>query len=128
MFDDPAQEISDLSLLLKQDIQTLNAQIADLQSWCDRHTNGNKQSASHTTTVVDNLRTRLKDTAKEFSDVLTLRSENLKAQTDRRNLFAAPPERSRSRAGRQNARNASNEHKRRESIIYACHMLLLGIK
>ncbi len=31
MFDDPAQQINELTQLLKQDIQALNAQIADLQ-------------------------------------------------------------------------------------------------
>ena len=50
--------------------------------------------------MVENLRMRLKDTTKEFQDVLTLRTENLKAQTDRRSLFSAPPDKGRaSRAG-----------------------------
>lgn len=38
----------------------------------------NKQSADHSHTVVDNLRSRLKDATQEFKDVLTLRTENLK--------------------------------------------------
>eukprot|EP00891_Asterochloris_glomerata_P001147 jgi/Astpho2/1147/e_gw1.00021.38.1_t len=95
MFDDPAQQINELTQLLKQDIQALNAQIADLQQLSQAQREGGKQSADHSSTVVENLRMRLKDTTKEFQDVLTLRTENLKAQTDRRSLFSAPPDKGR---------------------------------
>lgn len=96
MFDDPAQEINELTMVLKQDIQGLNIQIADLQNMHGAALDGNKQSANHTHTVVDNLRLRLKDTTKEFQEALTIRNDNLKSQTDRRNLFSAQP---RARAG-----------------------------
>ena len=98
MFDDPAQEINELTRVLKQDIQGLNVQIADLQNMHSLALDGNKQSASHTNTVVDNLRLRLKDTTKEFQEALTIRNDNLKSQTDRRNLFSAQP---RVRTGRK---------------------------
>ncbi|DBB07826.1 hypothetical protein WJX82_002918 [Trebouxia sp. C0006] len=91
MFDDPAQEINELTMVLKQDIQGLNIQIADLQNMHGAALDGNKQSANHTHTVVDNLRLRLKDTTKEFQEALTIRNDNLKSQTDRRNLFSAQP-------------------------------------
>lgn len=91
MFDDPAQEINELTMVLKQDIQGLNMQIADLQNMHGAAVDGNKQSANHTHTVVDNLRLRLKDTTKEFQEALTIRNDNLKSQTDRRNLFSAQP-------------------------------------
>ena len=91
MFDDPAQDINELTAVLKQDIQGLNAQIADMQSTYGSASQGNKQSANHTHTVVDNLRLRLKDTTKEFQEALTIRNDNLKSQTDRRNLFSAQP-------------------------------------
>ncbi|KAL3154423.1 hypothetical protein ABBQ32_013895 [Trebouxia sp. C0010 RCD-2024] len=91
MFDDPAQEINELTRVLKQDIQGLNIQIADLQNMHGSAADGNKQSANHTHTVVDNLRLRLKDTTKEFQEALTIRNDNLKSQTDRRNLFSAQP-------------------------------------
>ena len=91
-FDDPAQEINELSTLVKQDIQTLNVAIADLQALSARTTDGNKQSISHSHTVVDNLRTRLKDTTKDFKDVLTKRTEVLKSNQDRRNLFSIRPD------------------------------------
>ncbi len=90
MFDDPEQQIAELTLLIKQDIQGLNAAISDLQnmshmSWGD----GNRQSSVHNEKVVDNLRSRLKDTTQEFKDVLTIRSDNLKANKDRRSLFSS---------------------------------------
>lgn len=91
MFDDPAQEINELTMVLKQDIQGLNVQIADLQNMHGSGSDGSKQSASHSHTVVDNLRLRLKDTTKEFQEALTIRNDNLKSQTDRRNLFSAQP-------------------------------------
>jgi len=81
MFDDPAQEINELTMVLKQDIQGLNIQIADLQNMHGAALDGNKQSANHTHTVVDNLRLRLKDTTKEFQEALTIRNDNLKSQT-----------------------------------------------
>lgn len=91
MFDDPAREINELTAVLKQDIQGLNIQIADLQNSYGSAADGNKQSANHTHTVVDNLRLRLKDTTREFQEALTIRNDNLKSQTDRRNLFSAQP-------------------------------------
>ncbi|QDZ21610.1 syntaxin [Chloropicon primus] len=91
MFDDPAQEIQDLTLIVKQDITGLNRAIEDLQQLSAKNKDGsyNKQSSAHSTTVVDNLRTRLKDTTKSFKDVLTLRTENLKNNQNRRKMFSS---------------------------------------
>ena len=97
MFDDPGREINELTAVLKQDIQGLNVQIADLQNTYGSAAEGNKQTANHTHTVVDSLRLRLKDTTKEFQEALTIRNDNLKSQTDRRNIFSAQP---RMRSGR----------------------------
>ncbi len=85
-------EINEVSTVVKQDIQALNVAIADLQTMSARSTDGNKQSISHSHTVVDNLRTRLKDTTKDFKDVLTKRTEVLKSNQDRRNLFSIRPD------------------------------------
>lgn len=78
MFDDPAAEIQDLTAVIKQDITALNAAISDLQVLCDSRNEGanrTKHSSEHSTTVVDNLKSRLMNTTKEFKDVLTLRTE-----------------------------------------------------
>lgn len=89
MFDDPAEEINELSTVVKQDIQALNQAISDLQTFSGG--GPNKQSADHSHTVIDNLRSRLKDATKEFKDVLTLRTDNLKVHQERKSLFSATP-------------------------------------
>lgn len=93
MFDDPAEEINELTGVIKQDIQKLNSGIAELQSLsAAAGREGNVQTVNHSNTVVDNLRSRLKDATKQFKDVLTLRTENLKEQDSRRQLFSSSPE------------------------------------
>lgn len=87
MFDDPAQEINELATLVKQDIHALNQGITDLQTFLGGV--GNKQSADHSNNVVETLRNRLKDTTKEFKDVLTLRTDNLKIHEERKSLFVS---------------------------------------
>ncbi|GIL74255.1 hypothetical protein Vretimale_1947 [Volvox reticuliferus] len=91
-FDDPAQEVDDLTGIIKQDIQGLNNSIADLQRFSARSRGddrANKQVADHSHTVVDNLRTRLKDTTATFRDVLTARTDSLKHHRERRQLFTS---------------------------------------
>eukprot|EP00775_Hariotina_reticulata_P005754 gene5754-5994_t len=73
MFDDPALEIDELTGIIKQDIQGLNLAIADLQRISRAKADENKQQQDHSHTVVDNLRSRLKDATQEFKEVLTLR-------------------------------------------------------
>lgn len=87
MFDDPAEEINELATIVKHDIQALNQGITDLQTFLGG--SGNKQSADHSNHVVDSLRNRLKDTTKEFKDVLTLRTDNLKVHQERKSLFTS---------------------------------------
>ncbi|EFJ46714.1 Qa-SNARE, Sed5/Syntaxin5-family [Volvox carteri f. nagariensis] len=91
-FDDPAQEVDDLTGVIKQDIQGLNNAIADLQRLSTRgrgDDRSNKQVADHSHTVVDNLRSRLKDTTATFRDVLTARTDSLKHHRERRQLFTS---------------------------------------
>eukprot|EP00890_Picochlorum_soloecismus_P000466 jgi/Picsp_1/141/NSC_00141-R1_qa- syp3 sed5p syntaxin 5-type len=87
MFDDPAEEINELATIVKHDIQALNQSITDLQTFLGN--TGNKQSADHSSHIVDSLRSRLKDATKEFKDVLTLRTDNLKVHQERKSLFAS---------------------------------------
>mmetsp|Transcript_38531 Transcript_38531/g.108933 ORF Transcript_38531/g.108933 Transcript_38531/m.108933 type:complete len:340 (-) Transcript_38531:113-1132(-) len=89
MFDDPAVEIDKLTSIIKHDIQGLNAAIADLQKVAASNRECSKQSSFHSTTVVDNLRSRLKDATKEFKDVLTMRTDNLKVHQNRRQMYSA---------------------------------------
>lgn len=69
MFDDPSAEIDELTGIIKHDIQALNDSIAELQRVSARRGESNKQSAEHSHTVVDSLRTRLKDATAEFKEV-----------------------------------------------------------
>ncbi|CAK9204087.1 hypothetical protein BDL97_14G053000 [Sphagnum fallax] len=92
MFDDPAVEIQDLTSVIKQDITALNAAISDLQVLCDSRNeaaNRTKHSSEHSTTIVDDLKSRLMSTTKDFKDVLTMRTENLKVHENRRQIFSA---------------------------------------
>eukprot|EP00249_Psilotum_nudum_P012310 c23712_g1_i3 orf=483-1502(+) len=91
MFDDPVVEIQELTAVIKQDITALNAAISDLQSLCkfqNESGNNSKHSNDHSVTVVDNLKSRLMNTTKEFKEVLTMRTENLKVHENRRQLFS----------------------------------------
>ncbi|XP_058785824.1 syntaxin-32-like [Vicia villosa] len=92
VFDDPTMEIQELTSVIKQDITALNSAVVDLQLVSNsRNESGNvsTDTTSHSTTVVDDLKTRLMSTTKEFKDVLTMRTENLKTHESRRQLFSS---------------------------------------
>ncbi|XP_073000512.1 syntaxin-32-like [Typha latifolia] len=92
VFDDPTVEIQELTGVLKKDITALNSAVVDLQLLCSsQNESGNisKDITNHSTTVVDNLKNRLMSTTKEFKEVLTMRTENLKVHENRRQLFSS---------------------------------------
>ncbi|KAI4316258.1 hypothetical protein L6164_024255 [Bauhinia variegata] len=92
VFDDPTMEIQELTAVIKQDITALNSAVVDLQLLCNsRNESGNISSdtTNHSTTVVDDLKNRLMSATKEFKEVLTMRTENLKVHENRRQLFSA---------------------------------------
>ncbi|XP_039142608.1 syntaxin-32 [Dioscorea cayenensis subsp. rotundata] len=92
VFDDPTVEIQELTAVIKQDITALNSAVVDLQLLCNsQNESGNisTDTSSHSTTVVDNLKNRLMSATKEFKEVLTMRTENLKVHENRRQLFSA---------------------------------------
>ncbi|PPR89549.1 hypothetical protein GOBAR_AA31137 [Gossypium barbadense] len=91
VFDDPTMEIQELTAVIKQDITALNSAVVDLQLFCNSRNEGGVSSdtSSHSTTVVDDLKSRLMNTTKEFKDVLTMRTENLKVHENRRQLFSS---------------------------------------
>ncbi|KAF9613131.1 hypothetical protein IFM89_005702 [Coptis chinensis] len=92
VFDDPTVEIQELTTVIKQDITALNSAVVDLQLLCNsQNESGNISSdtTSHSTTVVDNLKNRLMSATKEFKEVLTMRTENLKVHENRRQLFSS---------------------------------------
>ncbi|KAF7817203.1 syntaxin-32-like [Senna tora] len=92
VFDDPTMEIQELTAIIKQDITALNSAVVDLQLLSNsRNESGNISSdtTSHSTTVVDDLKNRLMGATKEFKEVLTMRTENLKVHENRRQLFSS---------------------------------------
>ncbi|KAG9453954.1 hypothetical protein H6P81_006858 [Aristolochia fimbriata] len=91
IFDDPAMEIQELTALIKSDITALNLAISELQTLqnsevADGHVS--KDSVVHATTICDDLKNRLMGTTKQFKDVLTTRTENLKAHENRKQIFS----------------------------------------
>ncbi|PKA59811.1 Syntaxin-32 [Apostasia shenzhenica] len=92
VFDDPTAEIQELTAVIKQDITALNSAVVDLQLLCNSQSesgNISSDTSSHSTTVVDNLKNRLMSATKEFKEVLTMRTENLKVHENRRQLFSS---------------------------------------
>ncbi|XP_020571062.1 syntaxin-32-like [Phalaenopsis equestris] len=92
VFDDPTVEIQELTSIIKEDITALNSSVVDLQLLCNsQNESGNISSdtTTHSTTVVDNLKNRLMSTTKEFKEVLTMRTENLKIHENRRQIFSS---------------------------------------
>eukprot|EP01116_Phalansterium_solitarium_P020469 TRINITY_DN6055_c0_g1_i1.p1 TRINITY_DN6055_c0_g1~~TRINITY_DN6055_c0_g1_i1.p1 ORF type:complete len:303 (+),score=153.60 TRINITY_DN6055_c0_g1_i1:276-1184(+) len=88
LFDDPAIEIQELTAIVNADIKQLNRQLAVLS---DLKRTGqprrNRHTDSHSDSVLDSLKHKLQGTTKDFSEVLELRTENLKAQQKEREVF-----------------------------------------
>ncbi|KAH7548395.1 hypothetical protein JRO89_XS14G0113900 [Xanthoceras sorbifolium] len=91
MFDDPIVEIQELTALIKNDITALNVAVSDLQTLQNMElANGNysEDRAVHSTTVCDDLKSKLMSATKELQDVLTTRTENIKAHENRKQIFS----------------------------------------
>lgn len=91
LFDDKPLEIQELTYIIKQDINSLNKQIAQLQELSkSRQQNGLHHMQSHSNSVVVSLQSKLASMSNEFKQVLEVRTENLKQQRDRREQFTQP--------------------------------------
>lgn len=91
IFDDPIKEIQELTALVKDDITALNVAISDLQTLQNlERADGNYSDdrVVHSTTVCDDLKSKLMGTTKQFQDVLTTRTENIKAHENRKQMFS----------------------------------------
>jgi len=75
-------DIHELTNVINQDIKNLNRQILALQQ--QKSGKKNSQTDSHSDTVLDSLKRKLKHTTKDFSEILELRTENLKKQQEMR--------------------------------------------
>ncbi|CAN1257032.1 SYP31 [Linum perenne] len=92
MFDDPTVEIQELTVLIKNDITALNSALTDLQTLQRMEIadgNYSEDRVVHSTAVCDDLKNKLMGTTKELQDVLTARTENIKAHENRKQIFSA---------------------------------------
>ncbi|KAH8102569.1 t-SNARE [Cristinia sonorae] len=94
LFDDRPVEISELTYIIKQDIASLNKQIATLQAHVKQRkqqntakTSESKQLEEHNHNVVMLLQSKLADTSMTFKDVLEIRTQNMKESKDRTEQF-----------------------------------------
>ncbi|XP_056383536.1 syntaxin-5 [Hyla sarda] len=89
LFDDKAVEIEELTYIIKQDINSLNQQIAQLQSFVRaRGSQSGRHLQTHSNTVVVSLQSKLATMSNDFKSVLEVRTENLKQQRSRREQFS----------------------------------------
>ncbi|OCT84100.1 hypothetical protein XELAEV_18022239mg [Xenopus laevis] len=89
LFDDKAAEIEELTYIIKQDIGSLNQQIAQLQSFVRaRGSQSGRHLQTHSNTVVVSLQSKLASMSNDFKSVLEVRTENLKQQRSRREHFS----------------------------------------
>jgi len=92
LFDDRPVEISELTFIIKQDIASINKQIAALQSYV-KHRQGSSSSSEgkmvdeHNSNVVMMLQSNLATTSMTFKDVLELRTQNMKESKSRTEQF-----------------------------------------
>ncbi|XP_067681085.1 syntaxin-5-like [Haliotis asinina] len=89
LFDDKPVEIQELTYIIKQDINSLNKQIAQLQELVRSQKSQNgKHLQSHSNSVVVALQSKLASMSNDFKQVLEVRTENLKHQKSRREQFS----------------------------------------
>ncbi|XP_062392682.1 syntaxin 5A, like [Sardina pilchardus] len=92
LFDDKATEIDELTYIVKQDINSLNKQIAQLQEFVRSRCGQNgRHLQTHSNTVVVSLQSKLAAMSNDFKSVLEVRTENLKQQHSRREQYSQPP-------------------------------------
>ncbi|XP_022188689.1 syntaxin-5 [Nilaparvata lugens] len=94
MFNDRPTEIQELTYIIKEDLNSLNGQIARLQEVSRRQRQlqsaATKQQhlLSHSSSVVLALQSKLAAMSTEFKNVLQVRTENLKQAKSRRDQFS----------------------------------------
>ncbi|XP_061461560.1 syntaxin-5 [Rhineura floridana] len=92
LFDDKAVEIEELTYIIKQDINSLNKQIAQLQEFVKaKGSQSGRHMQTHSNTVVVSLQSKLASMSNDFKSVLEVRTENLKQQKTRREQFSQAP-------------------------------------
>ncbi|EEH35636.1 integral membrane protein sed5 [Paracoccidioides lutzii Pb01] len=94
LFDDRPVEISELTYVIKQDLASLNSQIASLQSLTlAQHPKSSRsktdQEGEHNDNVVVMLQGKLADVGANFKEVLEVRTQNIRASRSRTENFVS---------------------------------------
>lgn len=94
MMDDRSTEVQDLSGIIKIELAKLNTQISELQNYqkirkATYVVGSNKSSEEHSTQIVVCLQSKLADASASFASVLEARSQDMRAQRERRDQFSA---------------------------------------
>ncbi|KAJ5624332.1 hypothetical protein N7510_000641 [Penicillium lagena] len=94
LFDDRPVEISELTYVIKQDLASLNSQIASLQSLTlSQHPKSSRsktdQEGEHNDNVVVMLQGKLADVGASFKEVLEVRTKNIQASRTRTENFVS---------------------------------------
>jgi len=93
LFDDKPVEISELTYVIKQEIASINKQIATLQAYVKQQNaskggrGSSKEVEEHNNNVVMLLQSKLANTSMSFKDVLEIRTQNMKESKDRTDQF-----------------------------------------
>jgi len=88
LFEDKAKDIQELTYHIKQDINNLHSEITQLQAFTKANKEqGSKNRQKHSSNVVYTLQSKLADMSKDFKQVLEVRSENMKQQSERGEQF-----------------------------------------
>ncbi|KYN07102.1 PREDICTED: syntaxin-5 [Cyphomyrmex costatus] len=92
IFNDRQTEIEELTHIIKTDLKGLNLQIGKLQELgkSQRESFGSSQShhiASHSSSIVMTLQSKLANMSNHFKSVLEVRSENMREEQSRRQQF-----------------------------------------
>jgi len=93
LFDDKPVEISELTYVIKQEIASINKQIATLQAFVKQQNaskggrGSSKEVEEHNNNVVMLLQSKLANTSMSFKDVLEIRTQNMKESKDRTDQF-----------------------------------------
>ncbi|KAK0181693.1 hypothetical protein PV327_003958 [Microctonus hyperodae] len=90
IFDDRQLEIEELTNIIKTDLSSLNKQIAQLQELGRKQRESSSQGhhiASHSSSVVVALQSKLANMSNHFKNVLEVRSENMREEQNRRQQF-----------------------------------------
>ncbi|QRW24786.1 Integral membrane protein sed5 [Rhizoctonia solani] len=92
LFDDKPVEISELTYVIKQEIASINKQIATLQAYVKSQNQqgrgkNSREVEEHNNNVVMLLQSKLANTSMSFKDVLEIRTQNMKESKDRTDKF-----------------------------------------